>query len=379
MQRLSICIAEDSNVVRAAIQSLLTKSGYFDVVGAVPDGRAALNSCREPHPQLVLLDVSMPEMDGIEAARQISALSPDSVIIMLSSQDDMEVIRDALKAGARDFIRKPIHGPDLIQKILTIYAREGSRRSSTSESLRRKILAFTSSKTGAGTTTIAINSAVALARKLRKKVLVMDLDVLYADASHCLGRKQQPSMAELLLSPDPQRLENIRKFIMETTSGVYLLPGPSTPTPDLIRYSGIEAVIRSVEADYDFVIIDFPHMIDDFWVRILEATDQIFLVVGSDVPSIRSTKVYLENLKKTKIPTRRVKIVYNHVTTDGNVDRKDVQDFINMPVYSEISCDRESVTKAYLSRTPFLLKELTQISRDVETLVEKVFLGRDSI
>ncbi|MBI4858801.1 MAG: response regulator [Candidatus Riflebacteria bacterium] len=271
MQKLRICIAEDSKVVRAAIQSLLTNSGYFELVGAAQDGREALDICKDSKPQVVLLDVSMPGMDGIEAARQITAICPDSVVIMLSSQDDMDVIREALKAGARDFIRKPVHGPELIQKILSIYAREGSRRSGTADTGRRKIITLTSPKTGVGTTTIAINTAVCMVKKFRKRVLAIDLDFNYADTSHCLGRKTQPSIGELLGQTDPQRLENIRKYIIETASGVHLLPGPASPMPQISRESAVETIIRAVEPDFDFVFVDLVPSPTDVWVRCLES------------------------------------------------------------------------------------------------------------
>ncbi|MBI4858802.1 MAG: hypothetical protein HY815_00800 [Candidatus Riflebacteria bacterium] len=99
---------------------------------------------------------------------------------------------------------------------------------------------------------------------------------------------------------------------------------------------------------------------------------------SSDVPAIRSAKLCLETLKRTKLGSRRIKVVYNHLSMEG-VSSKDVQDFINCPVYAEICCDREAVTSAYLSRTPFLLGEMNQISKDVETLTEKIFSGREAL
>lgn len=381
MNRLSICIAEDSKVVRSAIQSLLTKSGYFELVGAASNGREALMMCKDTKPQVALLDVSMPEMNGIEAARQICAISPETVIIMLSSHDDMEVIREALKAGARDFIRKPVHGPELVQKILTIYNREGSRRPSTSDTGRRKILGFLGPKAGVGATTVAVNSAVLLAKKLNKKVLLLDLDFCYGDLSHCLGGKREHSLADLLKQENAHQMQTIQRYVIQNNLGVHLLGGPTSPEPEALDEGIVSAILRTVEPAYDYVVVDIPPALNEKWGRLLGSLDQLVVTVADDLPSIRSAKVCLEVLKRMNYPARKIKVVYNHVAGSGGIGRKDLQDFINFPVFSELSHDREAVSKAYLARAPFAATATAdnQLVTDLQKFVERLFTAQEKL
>jgi DNA-binding NarL/FixJ family response regulator len=103
---LRLVVVDDQEVVRAGFAALLDTQPDFCVVATAPDGAAALRVCREQRPDVVLMDVRMPEMDGIEATRQLTAGGGAPRILMLTTFDLDEHVYDALAAGASGFLLK---------------------------------------------------------------------------------------------------------------------------------------------------------------------------------------------------------------------------------------------------------------------------------
>ena len=115
-----VLLAEDHTMVRAFINALLSKGKEIKVVGEAEDGMKAVELCRELHPHLVLMDVAMPKLNGIEAARQIKGEFPAIHIIMLSMHGSRQYIFEALKAGVSGYILKEAAFSDLLSAIKTV-------------------------------------------------------------------------------------------------------------------------------------------------------------------------------------------------------------------------------------------------------------------
>jgi DNA-binding NarL/FixJ family response regulator len=114
---LRILIADDHEVARRGIRALLESHPAWEVCGEAKDGREAVELAAALKPQLILLDIGMPNLNGLEAARQILAASPDIAILILTMQDSDNVVREVLRAGARGFLLKSDAGSDLIAAV----------------------------------------------------------------------------------------------------------------------------------------------------------------------------------------------------------------------------------------------------------------------
>jgi two-component system, NarL family, response regulator LiaR len=119
---LKLLIADDERLFRQSLKILLETAKDIRVVAEAADGQEAVVKCRETEPDMALLDVRMPKMDGIKAAKLISALSPGTKILMLSIHDDDEKIGSAIKAGARGYILKDTDREDFIKIIRHAHA-----------------------------------------------------------------------------------------------------------------------------------------------------------------------------------------------------------------------------------------------------------------
>ncbi len=114
---LRILIADDHEVARGGIRALLESHPGWEVCGEARDGREAVELSNSLNPDLILLDIGMPNLNGLEAARQILAASPDVPILILTMHDSDQVVREVLRAGARGFLLKSDAGRDLVAAV----------------------------------------------------------------------------------------------------------------------------------------------------------------------------------------------------------------------------------------------------------------------
>ncbi|MCF6463327.1 response regulator [Clostridium sp. Cult1] len=111
-----ILIVDDASFMRMMIKDILTKNGY-DVVGEADNGINAVEKYKELNPELVIMDITMPEMDGIQAVKEIKGIDPNSKIIMCSAMGQQAMVIEAIQAGAKDFIVKPFQHERVIEAV----------------------------------------------------------------------------------------------------------------------------------------------------------------------------------------------------------------------------------------------------------------------
>ena len=111
-----VLIVDDAAFMRMMIKDILSKNGY-DVVGEAENGAKAIEKYKELTPDLVVMDITMPEVDGITAVKEIKQINADSKIVMCSAMGQQAMVIESIQAGAKDFIVKPFQAERVIEAI----------------------------------------------------------------------------------------------------------------------------------------------------------------------------------------------------------------------------------------------------------------------
>lgn len=112
----TVLIVDDTKFMRGMLKAILTKKG-LEVVGEAANGREAIEKYKELKPDLVTMDIIMPEVDGIQAVKEIVAINPEAKILMCSAMGQQALVIEAIQAGAKDFVIKPFQPTRVLEAV----------------------------------------------------------------------------------------------------------------------------------------------------------------------------------------------------------------------------------------------------------------------
>ena len=121
MKRITVLLAEDHTIVREGFRKMLELEGDFEIVGEAQDGRAAIALVKKFHPEVVLMDIAMPLLNGLEATRQVLKAVPTTKIIILSAHNDDAYVKNAVESGALGFLLKQTSSHDVCRAIREVH------------------------------------------------------------------------------------------------------------------------------------------------------------------------------------------------------------------------------------------------------------------
>ena len=138
-RKLRVLIADDVQETRRSTRLMLSMISDVEVVAIASNGVQAVNMAREHHPDIVVLDINMPEMDGLSAFKQIARIHPDTGCIIISAEKESTILRDAMSLGIRDYLFKPFTVDELEQAVVRVSAQlEKTRQSLVQEQKLRQ-------------------------------------------------------------------------------------------------------------------------------------------------------------------------------------------------------------------------------------------------
>ena len=186
--QIRVLIVDDIPETRDHLTKLLGFEADMTVVGAAASGREAIALATSLLPDVVLMDINMPDMDGIAATEQLSSTVPTAAVVMMSVQGEADYLRRSMLAGAREFLVKPFSSDELSASIRQVWAREREKvtrmvlptpaatpaNGSRPHHGRGQVVAFFSPKGGVGRTTMAVNMAVAAAMEPGRDVVLVE-------------------------------------------------------------------------------------------------------------------------------------------------------------------------------------------------------------
>ena len=374
MEKIKLVIVDDSVETRNNIKLLLSFEKRIEIIGEAENGEEAVFITREAHPDIVLMDINMPVMDGIRATEEISLSVPESTVIIMSVQGEQEYIKKAMSAGARDFLNKPFTGDELARTILKTYEIESRRREHSSitrsyEEIKSTVITVFSTKGGVGKTTIASNLAVGIARSTKKKVALVDLDLQFGDFAIMLNVSVKNTISDLIKEINQLDKDLMDDYLVTHFSGVRVLPAPIKPEyAEYITSSHMERIVNLLKEHYHYVIIDTSASFHETVLAALDMSDRIMFVSTLDLPTIKNVKSGLDIMDSLHYPKEKIKIILNKASEQFGIKYKDFESTLKHPIWSFIPEDSQTVITSANKGFPFVMTR-------TETKVAKAIMG----
>ncbi|MDT3699082.1 MAG: response regulator [Thermincola sp.] len=380
---IKILIVDDITETRENIKRLLYFEKDMMVVGEASDGNEAIRQTQKLSPDIVLMDVNMPTLDGITATQEISLKYPKTAIIIMSVQGEQEYLKKAMVAGAREYMVKPFGTDELVDTIRRVCEFEKRRRINLTEpsvvkELQRdpQIITVFSTKGGVGKTSIATNLAVSLAEETRKKVVIMDLDLQFGDVAVMLNIIPKRTITEIIQDINQMDTDLLENYLISHPTGVKVLPSPTRPEyAELITGAHVEKILGVLKQSYDYIVIDTPHIFHDTTLMAMDLCHQILLVVSLDLPTIKNVKLGLEVLDSLHLKGK-VKLILNRSANDMGIKHEDMEENLKMKIASHIPSDGRTVVSSVNKGDPFVMTHPgTKISESIRELSRMVMIG----
>jgi len=390
-EKIRVMIVDDVSETRENVRKLLQFESDVDVVGVARTGKEAIQLSLDLNPDVVLMDINMPDMDGISATEAIRAKQPAVQVIILSVQGDQNYMRRAMLAGARDFLTKPPMGDELISAIRRAGAMAQTERSKSVQipiapisgnvpammgygTPKGKIVTMYSPKGGTGCTTLAVNLAITLNNE-DTRVALVDGNLQFGDVAVFLNEQGKNTIIDLAPRAeelDPEIVEDV--MLKHAASGLHVLAAPSRPEyAERVSSSQFGRVLEYLRQMYAYVIVDTATLLTDATLAAIDVSDLIVLVTTQDIPSIKNCRLFLDLSQTLGIERDQILFVMNRYDKRINITPDRVADNLKQEVVSIIPLDEATATKAVNRGIPFVLESKNQpAARGVFSLAENV-------
>ena len=390
-EKIRVMIVDDVSETRENVRKLLQFESDVDVVGVARTGKEAIQLSQDLSPDVVLMDINMPDMDGISATEAIRAKQPAVQVIILSVQGDQNYMRRAMLAGARDFLTKPPMGDELISAIRRAGAMAQTERSKSVQVQvapvsgnvgsmlgygvpKGKIVTIYSPKGGTGCTTLAVNLAITLNNE-DTRVALVDGNLQFGDVAVFLNEQGKNTIIDLAPRAeelDPEIVEDV--MLKHAASGLHILAAPSRPEyAEKVSSGQFAKVLEYLRQIYAYVIVDTAPLLTDATLSAIDVSDLIVLVTTQDIPSIKNCRLFLDLLQTLGIERDRILFVMNRYDKRINITPERVTENLKQEVVSIIPLDEATATKAVNRGVPFVLESKNQpAARGVFSLAEHV-------
>src|SRR6266540_691441 len=390
--KIRVVIVDDVSETRENVRKLLQFESDVDVVGLARTGKEAIQISQELNPDVVLMDINMPDMDGISATEAIRSKQPTVQVVILSVQGDQNYMRRAMLAGARDFLTKPPMGDELISAIRRAGAMAQSERSKNIPiqalpaagnigvlaagygSPKGKIISVYSPKCGTGCTTLAVNLALTLHNE-DTRVALVDGNLQFGDVAVFMNEQGKNTIVDLAPRAeelDPEIVEEV--MLKHAASGLHILAAPSRPEyAEKVSSAQFTKVLEYLRQMYSYVVVDTATLLTDVTLAAIDISDLIVLVTTQDIPSIKNCRLFLDLLQTLGIERERILFVMNRFDKRINITPERVTENLKQEIVSVIPFDEQTTTKAVNRGVPFVLDSKNQpAARGVFSLAESV-------
>lgn len=384
--KIRVMIVDDIVDTRDQLEKLLFFEKDIEVIAKASNGREAVALAKQHRPDVILMDINMPDMDGIAATEAIMTQDPSVQVIIMSVQGETDYLRRAMLAGAREFLTKPISADDLYKSIRHVHKLAATRPRTTNAGggdatavaggggSEGQIIAVFSPKGGVGTSIVAANLAVALRQHTNKKVALVDANVIFGDLSIILNLRSDKTIIELAQRVDELDRELLNDVLATHNSQIKVLLAPPDPQRgELVSADHLRAILELMRREFDYVVVDTPASFQDRSLAVLDMANRIVTLMTLEMHCIRNITLFLEVADLLEYPHEKVMLVLNKASSRTGIRAEEVEKTIQRKVVMQIGDAAQDVTFSINQGVPLVIGKPThQMSRDINTLAREL-------
>jgi pilus assembly protein CpaE len=390
-QKIRLLVVDDIVETRNNLINLLYFEKDIEVVGSATSGLDGIEMARKLQPDIILMDINMPDLDGISATERIKQNMPGVSVIMMSVQGEQDYLRRAMRAGASEFLVKPFSGDELISSIRHVYTSEVSRRrfaptmnfaapgspsaDGGSQEEQGKIISIFSPKGGVGRSVIITNLAVAVKQISKKKVALVDGSLFFGDVSMMMDVRPTKTIGDLQGRVDQLDAQLLDDVMMTHSSQVKILLAPPKPDQaELIQADEITRILNELRRHYDYVFVDtFPSLKDETQLAILDASDTILTIMTLEMPAIKDIRLFLEVAEILEYPRDKIVLILNRVDSKHGLKIESIESTIQHPIAASIPSSGIPVTLSINQGTPLYMDDPNNpFSKGIDALARRI-------
>ena len=390
-EKIRILIVDDIADTRENLAKLIGFEPDMEVAATAGGGQEAVNLAKQHRPHVILMDINMPDMDGITATEIISNTVPESPIIMMSVQGEQDYLRRSMLAGAREFLVKPFSADELINSIRHVHELEKVRRAryapvaplaapgapaaAVAGRETGKIITFFSPKGGVGRTTIATNLAVALHQITNKPVVLVDGSLPFGDIAVILNMSPKAkTIADLIGSFETADSDVVESILVQHSTGIKVMLAPPTPeSTELITGAHMKHVLELLRERYAYIVVDTWPSFQEQVITMLDVADVILTLMTLEITSLKNVRVFMEVVEKLGYDQEKVQLVANRNDSSGGIKASDVEASLGRKIPHTIVSDGRTLVLAVNRGVPFVISHRdSQVAKDIFSLAQKI-------
>jgi pilus assembly protein CpaE len=297
-------------------------------------------------PYVLVLGPSFAEGSGLADAAKFLRARPEVAAVMVVDELSTELLQRAIRSGVSDVITVPSELPEVVERAAENIAVVAPGQPSVSPEDEApgqpcRLITVFSTKGGSGKSVIACNMGVVLAKRTDRPVVLVDADLQFGDVAVMLKLTPQNTIVDAVGSLhrlDAQLLRSL--LVRHERSGLYVLPAPTEPAfADQVTPAALVEILQLLRTFAAYVIVDTPAHFTDVVLSILDESDDVVLVAGMDIPSIKNVKIGLQTLRLLDMSADKLKLVLNRANAKVKLDVSEVERTLQLKADSLIPSD----------------------------------------
>ena len=346
---------------------------------------AELESRLPATPAIVVFGPSCAEGANLIEMEQLLRTRPDVGAILLADELTTDLFQRAMRTGVRDVLSAPVEPDQLNDAVRRVAEGISQIAAATPPSVTAshelgQVVTVFSTKGGAGKTVVAVNLAVALARRSERPVVLVDADLQFGDCAVMLKLAPQRTIVDVVGAMEHLDAALLGDMLARhERSGLLVLPAPLEPAfADQVSAEYMTQIIDLLRTMAAFVVIDTPAYFNEIVLSLIEISDDVLLVAGMDVPNIKNVKIGLQTLRMLNTPMSKLHLVLNRANAKVKLDVSEVERTLQVRADSQIPSDVAVPTSVNKGNPVVLDAPKSGVARSLEALADMFLTTADA-